>query len=158
MKQKIFHGDSYTRLYKLHYNIIMRCTSKKATGYYSSYGGRGIKLYQPWFDYITFKTWALSNGYTDELSIDRIDNNGNYEPSNCRWVNNSVQQSNRGLQKRNITGYIGVSVRTDRPVGYKMSIRFEDLYLSKRGLCKHTLARIREDFIIKHNLPNTRNF
>ena len=61
---------------------------------YKRYGGRGITICDEWNDYNTFRDWALSNGYSDNLSIDRIDVNGNYEPSNCRWVDGIIQANN----------------------------------------------------------------
>ena len=61
---------------------------------YKRYGGRGIAVCKEWNDYSTFRNWAIANGYNDNLSIDRIDVNGNYEPSNCRWVDNIVQANN----------------------------------------------------------------
>jgi hypothetical protein len=63
---------------------------------YSIYGGRGIKVCDEWkTDFAVFRDWAMANGYRDDLSIDRIDNNGNYEPSNCRWVDCKTQVKNR---------------------------------------------------------------
>lgn len=63
---------------------------------YKSYGGRGIKICDEWLnDRKKFYDWALSNGYKDNLSIDRIDVDGDYEPNNCRWVTMKVQQNNR---------------------------------------------------------------
>lgn len=69
----------------------LRETSQK----YKNYGGRGIKLYEEWNDFEPFMSWAYSNGYADNLSIDRADVNGNYEPSNCRWIPLKQQCSNK---------------------------------------------------------------
>jgi hypothetical protein len=61
---------------------------------YSNYGGRGITVCKEWDEFSNFRDWALSNGYADNLTLDRIDVNGNYEPSNCRWVTQKEQMRN----------------------------------------------------------------
>jgi hypothetical protein len=89
------HGDSNTNLYKTWSNMKRRCYNKNCHNY-NNYGGRGITVCQEWLnDYAIFKEWALSRGYDRGLSIDRINNNGNYEPSNCRWATAKVQNSNK---------------------------------------------------------------
>lgn len=89
------HGLSYSRIFRIYAGMKQRCYNLKQAKY-NQYGGRGIKICDEWLaDFMNFYTWSMSNGYNDTLSIDRIDVNGNYEPSNCRWVNMKIQQQNR---------------------------------------------------------------
>ena len=85
----------HPRLYREWHNMRMRCYYPSCEGY-KWYGGRGITVCEEWNkDFGPFRDWALSHGYTDELTLDRIDNDGNYEPSNCRWVSMKEQCTNR---------------------------------------------------------------
>lgn len=88
------HGDSETRLYDIYRGIKRRCLNPKFK-HYKDYGGRGIKICDEWLeDYLNFKEWAINNGYSDNLTIERIDFNGNYEPNNCKWIPLSEQPKN----------------------------------------------------------------
>lgn len=85
------HGDAKEdlRLYKIWRNMKTRCYNQNNKSY-KRYGNRGIIVYKPWKnDYVVFKSWALNHGYEDSLTIDRIDNDGNYEPNNCQWITKS---------------------------------------------------------------------
>ena len=99
-KQKISekvktHGMTNTRLYRIWAGLKARCYNPKKDNY-KWYGGKGVKMCDEWKNsFEAFSTWAISQGYTDELTIDRIDSSGNYEPSNCRWISIKEQQNNR---------------------------------------------------------------
>ena len=89
--------NSKDRLYATWANMKTRCNNPHSKDF-SNYGGRGIKICNEWDnDFITFRNWALANGYSDKLTIDRVDNNKGYNPDNCRWVGKDVQ----GINKRN---------------------------------------------------------
>lgn len=91
----ITHNESKTRLYKIWKGMKNRCYNIQ-TPKYKSYGGRGIIVCDEWLEnYPSFKKWAVENGYKDNLTIDRIDNNKGYSPHNCRWVTNKVQSNNK---------------------------------------------------------------
>lgn len=66
---------------------------------YKYYGARGVTLCEEWTDYIAFRTWALKYGYKEGLSIERVNNNGNYEPNNCTWIKRGYQAKNRRINK-----------------------------------------------------------
>lgn len=98
-KARKTHGDSDSRLYFTWENMRKRCY-KTNSDRYKTYGARGIEVCDEWKDnYSNFYTWAHDNGYTEELTIERIDINGNYEPSNCTWITQGEQAKNRTTNK-----------------------------------------------------------
>lgn len=93
-KNRTTHHASKTRLYNIYRGMKGRCLNKR-NDKFRHYGGRGISVAPEWLqDYESFRDWALANGYRDDLTLDRIDVNGNYEPSNCRWVTMREQTRN----------------------------------------------------------------
>lgn len=89
------HGYTKTRLYRIYYKMKERCY-RPTNDNYKYYGGLGITICDEWLhSFETFKNWALSHGYNDNLTIDRINNELGYMPSNCRWITIQEQQRNR---------------------------------------------------------------
>ena len=100
------HGDANSRLYEIWCGIAKRCNDINSKSY-SNYGGRGIKRCDEWNDYNAFRQWAMNNGYSDNLTLDRIDVNGDYCPQNCRWVDMKTQCRNK-RNNHNVT-YKGIT-------------------------------------------------
>ena len=99
-KNSVKHGYYKTRLYKIWCGMKERCLKFKHISY-KNYGGRGITICPEWTDklngFINFRDWALNNGYLDNLTIDRRDVNGNYEPYNCQWLTKSENSKRRKI-------------------------------------------------------------
>lgn len=95
------HGETNTRLFLIWTGMRTRCSNANDI-HWKNYGGRGITICVEWSEYIPFRDWARSNGYMEGLTIDRIDNDGNYEPSNCRWVTNGVNSQKKRSNRFNM--------------------------------------------------------
>jgi hypothetical protein len=89
------HGEGSSRLYQVWMDMRIRCLNPNSI-FYKRYGGRGIKICDEWENnFISFRKWAVVNGYDDKLEIDRINNNGDYCPENCRWISHKENTKNR---------------------------------------------------------------
>lgn len=99
------HGGNKTRLYSIWCAMRERCKNPNNKRF-ERYGGRGITVCEEWNnDFAAFRDWALGNGYAEGLTIDRIDNDGRYEPNNCRWVDRKTQ--NRNYSRNHFVTYLG---------------------------------------------------
>ena len=98
----IKHGFYYTRIHNIWSAMKSRCYNNRNNRFYC-YGGRGISVCNEWKDdFLAFYNWSIKNGYKDNLTIDRIDVNGNYEPSNCRWATYKQQANNTTRTKKGL--------------------------------------------------------
>ena len=151
-KNGVKHGEHGTFLYKKWKSMRGRVQT------HPHYLKNGIGCCQEWDSYINFKTWAEANGWSEELSLDRIDTYADYEPSNCRWVNKSIQASNISIKKNNKTGYSGVSYNTQKRK-YISQIQYEGtkVYLGQYETEEEGAIAF-DKFVIEHNLPHTLNF
>lgn len=105
--QREHHDASNTRLYNIYENMLARCYKKYAK-HYDNYGGRGIKVCDEWKNsFVSFKKWAMTNGYHDNLTLDRKNNDGDYEPSNCRWATRKEQA--RNVRNNRLVLYNGIA-------------------------------------------------
>ena len=118
-KRNIKHGKSFSRLYDIWACMKTRCYNRKHR-YFSRYGGRGISVCDSWrSSFEAFYKWSISNGYDDGLTLDRINNDGDYEPSNCRWATKEEQAKNKensrtfqGKSPKEWAEIVGLSRRT----------------------------------------------
>lgn len=107
--KKVFtkHGGKHSRLYNIWCSMKQRCYDEHCKNY-KRYGGRGITVCDEWNNnYECFRDWSMGNGCKDDLTIDRINNNGNYEPDNCRWTTRDIQSNNKS--SNHIITYHGIT-------------------------------------------------
>lgn len=155
-------GGVNKKIYYAWRDMRARCNRPSCCNY-KNYGARGITVCEEWNNtkngYENFERWSFENGFTDtvpgqQCSIDRIDNNGNYCPSNCRWTNKTTQNANK--RTSNVTGYVGVYRNCNG--GFYSIVKHDGkivfIYSSRS---KNDCAERRNVFIEENNLPNIKN-
>jgi len=153
------HGMKGSRLYSTWRNMKTRCLNQNVPNFIN-YGGVGITVCDDWLSFIPFMKWALSNGYTDKLTIDRADVHKGYTPGNCRFITTEEQSRNRKLIMRsNTSGYRGVS----KIRGGKFASDVSDWRIDKRvhiGNFNSPIAAalVRDIYVIDHKLNLPLNF
>ena len=145
------HGLARGRLYNAWRDMKNRCLNPNNIGY-SNYGGRGITVCDEWLEYKPFHDWACSNGYMDDLFIDREDNDMGYSPSNCRFVTRQVQQANRRSFKGSTSEFLGVYKVTETKWAAKVSENGKNKHLGRFDT-EHEAAQARDAYIKLKGLP-----
>lgn len=131
------HGGYKTRLYRIWCLMKSRCFNEHYDRY-KDYGGRGISIDPRWLNFENFQTWAYFNGYSDGRTLDRIDNNGNYCPENCRWATPKEQSNNR---------------RSNRIIKYNNETHTAEEWSSITGLRANTIiTRLNRGWSVKDAL------
>ena len=154
-KPNITHGLTNHRLYPTWVMMKNRCLNKKNDAF-KHYGERGISICDRWLDVKNFIE-DMYPSYQEGLTIDRINNDGNYEPSNCRWATKEVQCRNtRKLSSRNITGYRGIVFQYNK-FNARISVDNKKIYL---GTFNNDInaAKAYDNYVIENNLEHTKNF
>lgn len=126
------HGLSHDSLYRIFATMITRCCNPNNKAY-KYYGGRGINIDSEWIGvggFQSFYDWSISNGYKKGLTIDRIDNNGNYCPDNCRWVSMQVQSNNKS---NNVRYEVDGESLTIAQIAKKMGVSYNSIYCKIRN-------------------------
>lgn len=151
-RAKYQKGEVQSRLHATWANMKRRCINPvgKEIRIYA-----GISLCEEWMDYSEFRDWAIANGYDDNLTIDRKDPLGNYEPSNCRFVDYKTQAANRKITAKNKSGYIGVCLYKG---AWRAAITVDKKQINiGRFKDPAEAAYARDEYILANNLPHTLN-
>lgn len=153
------HHGYGCKIYNCYLDMRARCYDPKLRNY-NHYGGRGISVCEEWMDHMNgfenFVKWSMANGFNETLSIDRIDNDGGYNPHNCRWTTRRIQNINKRPSTQNTSGYVGI--RKHNITGWYGSVKVDnkDHYT---GWSKDIMeaVKMRNDYIIRNNLDNKLN-
>ena len=146
------HGLSYNQFYDTWKSMMGRCYNLK-NRHYQSYGGRGISVCTDWQDLANFVSWAEST-YIEGMTMDRINNDGNYEPTNIRWTNKTTQAVNQRIQKNNTSGFVGINWYkiTSKWVS-KIKVNKVDINLGYFNSIEDAVLA-RDNYIIENKLPH----
>lgn len=120
----ITHGQAQTRIYRIWNNMKQRCQNPNIPQY-KQYGARGIRVCEEWQQFEPFFQWATANGYTEHLSIDRINNDGDYAPDNCRWATSKEQAHNT---RRSLHVTIGDESKTVEQLAAESGLNPKTIY------------------------------
>lgn len=154
--ERFTHKMSYTRIYRIWKKIKARVNAKDGINY-KNYVLRNITMCKEWEDFNKFYE-DMKDGYSDDLSIDRIDNNKGYYKENCRWTNSQVQCSNtRILKSTNTSWYRGVTMRKEiNKWKSQIKVNYKNIHIGYFET-KLEAAKAYDQYIIDNNLPHTRN-
>ena len=135
-----------SKLYKIWNSMKCRCYTV-SSGAYFKYGAKGIRMCDEWKnDFMAFYNWALANGYSDELTIDRIDYRGNYEPSNCRWADIRTQANNKSnVRKYEYNGELHTMTEWSENMNINYSALWERLNVLGWSVEKALTTPVRDD-------------
>ena len=148
----VTHGLSHNQFYKTWKNMMERCNNLK-NKHYQSYGGRGISVCTDWQDLANFVSWAEET-YIEGMTMDRINNDGNYEPTNIRWADKTTQALNRRMKSINTSGYTGVSyLKTKNKWTANIGINNKLKHLGQFSTIEEAVLA-RDNYIIENNLPH----
>ena len=146
------HGLSHNQFYKTWSSMMGRCYNLK-NKHYQSYGGRGITVCDEWLDVVNFVAWAQST-YIEGMTMDRVNNDGNYEPTNIRWADKTTQQLNQRMMKNNTSGFVGINWYkiTSKWIA-KIKVNRVDINLGYFNSIEEAVLA-RDNYIIENKLPH----
>ena len=151
-KGGITHGLSHNHFYKTWKNMMERCYNLKNKNY-KDYGGRGISVCTDWQDLANFVSWAEST-YIEGMTMDRINNDGNYEPNNCRWADASTQVLNQRMRRTNTSGYVGITwVESKLKWVSRITTEKKRILLGDYKTIEEAVLA-RDNYIIENKLPH----